>query len=126
MLHHHTPPKMRQPQPTALLQPHRDPEPKVPANLHLDLTHRNCEIINVCCFKPLEFAVTCYTSTVTQYMTPPQGSGFSNSIDRLEVFFQVTTNMELMAINFSVKKFLPWEKKKILSCYLPNISAWLI
>ena len=48
-------------------------------------------------------------------MTPPQGSGFSNSIDRLEVFFQVTTNMELMAINVSVKKFLPWKKKFMIS-----------
>ena len=48
-------------------------------------------------------------------MTPPQGSGFSNSADRLEVFFQVTANMEVTAVNSSVKKFLPWKKNSFIS-----------
>lgn len=32
------------------------------------LTHLNCEVINVCCFKLLTFGVMCYTARDTVYI----------------------------------------------------------
>lgn len=39
------------------LQPHENPEPEDPSRL---LTHRYCEITNVCCFKLLNSGIICH------------------------------------------------------------------
>lgn len=31
-------------------------------------THRNCEMINMCCFKPVSFRVICYAANITDIL----------------------------------------------------------